>query len=122
MPRRVTSTVVRSSTICSRSRSPGNHHGLLAGFFGLTRERRDDVVGFLTLDFDDRNVERLQYFAYERKLTAQFVGHRTALRFVFGKELDALRRHAFIEGRQHVRRLFFGDEFVQHHRESRKPH
>ncbi len=91
---------------------------LLAGFFGLTRKRRNHVVGFLAFHFDDRNVVHVENLAHERELAAQIVGHGVALRFVIAVQLDARGRHAFIERGDDVRRFFVGDDLVQHHRKA----
>ena len=96
----------------------GDDQRLLAALFGLSRQRGDYVVGFLSFDFDDRNTVRIENPAHQRELAAQLVGHHAALRLVFGIERHALGRHSFIECRENVRRFFVGDELVEHHRET----
>ena len=91
---------------------------MLAGLLCLARERRDDIVRFLTFHFDDGDAIGRQDLAHECELSAQIVGHCTPLRFILRIQRDAFRRHAFIEGRYYVGRLLVGDQLVEHHREA----
>ena len=96
----------------------GHDQRLLAHLFGLARERRNDVVGFLPLDLDDRNVMHREHIAHQRELAAQIVRHRVPLRFIFLIKRHAIDRQSLVERGDHVRRLFVMDELVEHHRET----
>ena len=96
----------------------GNHERLLAGLLGLASQRRDNVVGFLPLDLDDRNAIGLENAPHQRKLTSQLIGHDAPLSFVLGEKRDAIDRHALIESGENMRRLLVGDQLVEHHRKT----
>jgi hypothetical protein len=96
----------------------GDDQHLLLRLFGLARERRDDVIGLLAVDLDDRDAVDGEYLAHQRELRAQLVGRLGALRFVARIERDARRRQTLVERGNDVSRLLVGDELDHHHREA----
>ena len=89
-----------------------------SGVFGLTRERRDDVVGFLPFDLHDRNVENVEHLTNQRELRRKSSGMSSRFALYCAKSATRACRPCPYRSRDDVRRLFIGDELIEHHREA----
>ena len=75
--------------------------------FGLFRERSDDIIGFIALFFDDRDVQSLEYFVDIGDSQTNRFGSFLAIGFIVGKEFGASYAPSLVESDRKVVGFFF---------------
>ena len=85
---------------------------------GLRGDRRDDVVGLVAVELDERDAQRVEDLLDERDLPLELVGSAGAARLVVGVLLGAERVARLVEGHHHVRRLLVAQHVDEHRGEA----
>ena len=92
----------------------GNDQHLVALFFGLCRQRGDQVVGFEARLSEYRNTQCRKDFLGDVDLPAELVGGGRAVGLVFRVSLGAERLPRHVERGSHVGRRFVAQQVDQH--------
>lgn len=86
----------------------------VASFFGLQRQRTDNVVRLNAGRHQQRQAHRLDHVMQRLDLRTQIVRHRWPVRFVFGEEIIAEGLPFGIKHHGNVARLILQQQAAQH--------
>ena len=85
----------------------GYHIHLVILGFGLFGKRPNDIIGFVALFFDDRDVQSLEYFVDIGDSQTNRFGSFLAIGFIVGKEFGASYAPPLVESDRKVVGFFF---------------
>ena len=91
----------------------GDDEAVVSLLFGDSAESSENVVGFVSGQFQTRNSHGIQHFLEQRHLDGKLLRHRLPLRFIKGKALMAESRLLPVEGHAQRFRLQFFQQMLQ---------